>query len=179
MKNKLEQIEKLLGEVKNQLSNNSLQLNTAIRESLKAEKDLLEDLYGKPLQNTQQLLKPPFEDGQIVYVIDGLEYEEIEWDNWYDFLWSAGQVYATKEKAEKEIKRRQVMHKLRCYAKGFEPDWDDKERDKYKILYDAHHKKWEIANPSYICDLGQVYFATKEDAQRAIDELGDELEVLR
>jgi hypothetical protein len=91
---------------------------------------------------------------------------------------SQGNIKRTLEEAERERDRRAVMTELRGMANGFVPDWGHKnnkvkwflEMDDYSVIH---------AIGSYqIRRMNQVYFRTKEDAQDAIEALGDRLNVL-
>jgi len=58
----------------------------------------------------------------------------------------------------------------------FEPDWDDKDQDKY-ILY-FRNCNWRIDN-LHGYDLSPFFFSCEADAQLVIDNCQEELEVVR
>lgn len=91
---------------------------------------------------------------------------------------SVGNVYHTKEEAEKEAARRKVMKKLKDLAGGFVPNWADHLESKYSIYFNRREGVFRVNDHTIYDYIGQVYFPTEKAAQHAIDVLGDELDVL-
>lgn len=89
-----------------------------------------------------------------------------------------GLVFRTEKEAEKHRQRNIVMKKLRDLAGGFVPDWDDTAQTKYVIFFNYRYNNWDTSGYDYTYHYGQAYFHTRQEAQHAIDTLGDELKVL-
>lgn len=84
-----------------------------------------------------------------------------------EFRFELGNVFQTKELAERELGRRKAEVRLRDLA-NFEPDWEDLDQDKYSIYY-AHCSKIFESTSSNLCErMGQIYFRSLEEAESAI-----------
>lgn len=81
----------------------------------------------------------------------------------------------------KELRKWAVIHKLAIIAEylneGWRPDWTDNNKAKYYIFKDFQIKEIQIAI-TYSCSHGNVYFKTKELAEKAIKILGKEIEYI-
>lgn len=91
---------------------------------------------------------------------------------------SIGNVFRTREEAERHLERLKVLQELRVLAKGFKPDWGDVNQYKLRLHFCHTSKKWNLVTNTVIQSLGAIYFRTEADAQTAIDTLGDRLNVL-
>lgn len=89
-----------------------------------------------------------------------------------------GNCYHTKEEAEREIRCRKVLVKMRGMTKGFVPDWDDKDQYKWFPIYDHILKKWL---PKWVISYQEQFlfpfFNTPDNCCMALDALGDEMNV--
>jgi hypothetical protein len=60
----------------------------------------------------------------------------------------AGNIFQTKEEAEKELAKRKAIVTIKRYISDtfgvFEPDWSDKDQNKYWILYNHQDNKFTI-----------------------------------
>lgn len=118
------------------------------------------------------------EKGQEYWYINhaGLVFASTWEDHGTDKIrWGIGNVFLTREEAEKEIERRKVKQRLKELANFWEPDWGDITENKYYIYYNHDEEKFEIDFYWIYQDLNGVYFETEEQAQSAIDELGNRL----
>lgn len=125
-----------------------------------------------------------FEEGDEIYHID--EYGTINSGNWGNYAWvdeafSQGHIFRTKQEAETETKRRNLLTRFRSFRDecngNWKPDWDDIDQEKYII-------KCEQTN-LYIVVYWTMnefnlfgYFKNGEDAKRAIELFGDEIKEL-
>ena len=125
-----------------------------------------------------------FEEGDQIYHID--EYGTINSGNWGNYAWvdeafSQGHIFRTKQEAETETKRRNLLTRFRSFRDecngNWKPDWDDIDQEKYII-------KCEQTN-LYIVVYWTMnefnlfgYFKNGEDAERAIELFGDEIKEL-
>ena len=148
-------------------------------EKLKKERAEL-DKRIEALEYAERL----FEEGDEIYHID--EYGTINSGNWGNYAWvdeafSQGHIFRTKQEAETETKRRNLLTRFRSFRDecngNWKPDWDDIDQEKYII-------KCEQTN-LYIVVYWTMnefnlfgYFKNGEDAERAIELFGDEIKEL-
>ena len=78
-----------------------------------------------------------------------------------------------------------AKHKSKCvtfrkllevadYLNGdWKPDWNDVNQLKYFISYNHRNKTLDIFSRHYL-DSGKIYFSSRENAEKAIDIIGDE-----
>ena len=109
-------------------------------------------------------------------------------DSWRDIeddnsFFSQGNIFPTKEAAELEAKRRNLLTRFRAFRDecndGWKPDMVDVSHKKYCLFYSEMKKSLYV---SYIV-LGThfhifSYFKNEEDAERAIELFGDEIKEL-
>lgn len=112
------------------------------------------------------------EEGDACWYID--EEGDIIEDCWMPtelqlIIYNAGNMFWTKEEAEKELKRRKAYVILKEDTNGFEPDWNNIDHLKYFIEYNYYDSKLGVHN-TWGCKANGwgLYFATMEDAQASI-----------
>ncbi len=93
----------------------------------------------------------------------------------FDETNAVGNAFRTREEAEREASRRKVMKKLKDLAGDWKPDWNSDTEQKYFLGFD---RCWIATFIVGIRCPFTIYFPTREAGQAAIDELGDELNVL-
>lgn len=128
-------------------------------------------------------MKCPYEDGDEYYLLDdsGSDYK-FEWDGRSvdKKRFSQGNAFQTKEAAELESKRRNLLTRFKALRDECNGDWKvdckDVTQKKYYVSYS------EIKNSLYVSYivLGNHlhtfgYFQNEEDAERAIALFGDEI----
>lgn len=126
-----------------------------------------------------------FEEGDEIYHID--EYGTINSGNWGNYAWvdeafSQGHIFRTKQEAETETKRRNLLTRFRSFRDecngDWGPDWESNNDRKHYILFSS---KGELETYSTgVCNDFQLFgfFKNKEDAERAIELFGDEIKEL-
>ena len=131
-------------------------------------------------------MKCPYENGDTHYCLqpsgDVFQdcWENIEADNKY---FSQGNIFPTKKAAKLESRRRNLLTRFRSFRDECNGDWKSDYKDvtqkKYYVSYS------EIKNSLYVSYivLGNHlhtfgYFKNEEDAERAIELFGDEIEEL-
>lgn len=102
---------------------------------------------------------------------------QVGWDN--DVVDAAhlsiGNVFRSKADAEFMVERLKVIAELRRLAKGFVPDWGDKNQKKWLLAYDGDGDENGRADFCIAVNFGApVYFQSQEDAQAAIEAVGAE-----
>ena len=108
-------------------------------------------------------------------------------DCWCDFegekeSFEAGNIFKTKEAAELEAKRRNLLTRFRAFRNECNGDWQinwNKNEAKY-YLYKSNMTDDILCNDIYFYETFSLfgYFKNEQDAQRAIDLFGDEIKEL-
>mgnify|MGYP001743104504 CR=1 FL=1 len=130
-------------------------------------------------------MKCPYENGDTHYCIQpsGVVFsdcwEGIEADNGY---FSQGNIFPTEEAAKLESKRRNLLTRFRAFRDecndGWEPDFSDDE-EKYYLYYSILEECIDVGWIVLGCSFNVFgYFKNQEDAERAIELFGDEIEKL-
>lgn len=90
-----------------------------------------------------------------------------KWHSTYEPEREIGDVFLTKEEAEKELARRKAKVILERDTKGFKPDWSNG-ATKWGVYYDYVHHELNDYHYSYKSLHRDLWFATKEDAEESI-----------
>lgn len=146
-------------------------------EKLKKEREEL-DKRIETLEYAERM----FEEGDEIYYVD--QFGNVNCGNWDNFAWidgsfSQGHIFRTKQAAELEAKRRNLLTRFRAFRdecnSDWEPDWDSYLDLKNYIYCEAKKelKIYRTGAANDFCIFG--YFKNEQDAQRAIDLFGDEI----
>lgn len=90
---------------------------------------------------------------------------------------SVGNYYKSEKLAEVALKQSRAMQRLRELANGYTFNRDSEDGN-YCLTYDHDTEKWETMKWYSYQSVGDVYFASEEEALAAIKELGSDLNVL-
>ena len=117
--------------------------------------------------------------GDVYYAVyaSGAVEREVETNNCvHDTYYKGANYYTDHTLAENNARADKLMRQLRRFAAENceEVEWDTKNTH-YCITYDYSSKKFFINEKLWYRDIGQIYFDTKENAQKAIDTFKDEL----
>lgn len=109
------------------------------------------------------------EDGEDFFLVDSSEAEVFghSWENKFEPERSLGDVFLTREDAEKELARRKAKVILERDTKGFKPDWTVG-TGKYEVYYDYVGEGLMIEYYYNCCGHPDLWFATAEDAKASI-----------
>ena len=130
-------------------------------------------------------MKIPFEDGDEYFALNHRgSIIETTWNNHCvdEERFELGNVFPTREAAELEVKRRNLLTRFKAFRDecngDWKPNWNDINQDKYVI-------KLEEKKDFYIALLWTVnefnlfgYFKNQNGAERAIELFGDEIKAL-
>ena len=128
-------------------------------------------------------MKCPYKDGDNHYCIQSSgdvfldTWRGIEADNSF---FSQGNIFPTREAAELESKRRNLLTRFRAFRdecnNGWKPDWSNSD-EKWEIDYTKEEFRvlW-INSVNSFSTFG--YFKNRQDAERAIELFGDEIKAL-
>ena len=127
----------------------------------------------------EKLLNPPHEPKTVWDLEDGDKYwfvnprgsiDKLRWSNTdFDVEWrNQGNAFLTEEEAEFESKRREVVTKVRKYARPYIP-----KKDNYFPYYDDSYKCIQISC-TRDCYYSMLSFNSYGDIHKAIAEVGEE-----
>lgn len=156
------------------LKQQTADLEAKLKE-MKAEIDRLENGWE---------MKCPYKDGDKTWVI--YSYGDVDSSFWFhssedNARFKSGNIFPTKQAAELEAKRRNLLTRFRSFRDecngNWKFNWDDTLDNKYFL---------KIRNGDFSIDYYVEtnmfhtfgYFKNKQDAQRAIDLFGDEIKEL-
>ena len=130
-------------------------------------------------------MKIPFEDGDEYFALNHRgSIIETTWNNHCvdEERFELGNVFLTREAAELEAKRRNLLTRFRAFRDecndGWKPNW---RKNDAKYYFYISSTDGEIGiNDIYFYETFPLfgYFKNEEDAQRAIDLFGDEIKEL-
>lgn len=129
-------------------------------------------------------MKCPYKIGDNYWIIcDSGEFEKVIWND-YNLdkeVFIAGNAFPTKEAAELEAKRRNLLTRFRAFRDecngDWKPDWKDNHSRKYYFALNGIGLDIQVAY-SVNCFENFGYFKEKENARKAIELFGDEIEEL-
>ena len=130
-------------------------------------------------------MKCPYEYGDKHYCIQSSG--DVFLDSWRDIeadysFFSQGNIFKTKQAAELEAKRRNLLTRFRAFRDECNGDWQinwNKNEAKY-YLYKSNMTDDILCNDIYFYEPFSLfgYFKNEEDAERAIELFGDEIKEL-
>lgn len=134
----------------------------------------------------QKEVKCPFKYGDEYFLLpsDGMVSESIWGDYKFDNrALSQGNIFKTKEEAELEHDKRDLLTRFRQFRDQCNGDWKPNFKifmaNKYNIGVDFFSGGLEALDSGNICELCLFgYFKSKEDCDRAIELFGDEIKRL-
>ena len=148
-------------------------------EKLKKEREEL-DKRIETLEYAERM----FEEGDGIYHVD--EFGNVncgEWGNfaWVDCAFSQGHIFRTKQEAELEAKRRNLLTRFRAFRNecngDWKADWMNAFECKYFVgIFDSELKVYSSIILNNFAILG--FFKKQKDAERAIELFGDEIKEL-
>lgn len=148
-------------------------------EKLKKEREEL-DKRIETLEYAERM----FEEGDEFYYVD--EFGNINCRKWGNFAWidgsfSQGHIFRTKQEAETETKKRNLLTRFRSFRDecndGWKPDWCSPIDNKYFIFLSKN--KIRVGVSCYTNPLSEFgYFKNFKDCKKAIELFGDEIKEL-
>lgn len=129
-------------------------------------------------------MKCPYKEGDNNYCIQSSG--DVFLDSWKDIeadnsFFSQGNIFPTREAAELEAKRRNLLTRFRAFRDecngDWKPDWKDNHSRKYYFALNGIGLDIQVAY-SVNCFENFGYFKEKENARKAIELFGDEIKEL-
>ena len=134
-------------------------------------------------ENTWEM-KCPYEYGDKHYCIQSSG--DVFSDSWRDIeadnsFFSQGNIFPTREAAELEVKRRNLLTRFRAFRDecngDWKADWSDSFKSKHYLeIIDSKVVLDSVNYANRIATFG--YFKNEKDAERAIELFGDEIKEL-
>ena len=170
-----EQQERLANEIRNTLNTFSENVNKILSEMFSFESKTEKDWE----------MKCPYEVGDEYWIIcDSGEFEKVIWND-YNLdkeVFIAGNAFLTREAAELEAKRRNLLTRFRAFSDERNGDWKPNWRkNDAKYYFYISSTDGEIGiNDIYFYETFPLfgYFKNEKDAERAIELFGDEIKKL-
>ena len=147
---------------------------------------VLDDIQTSKKEEDTWEMKCPYKNRDKYFLIgsDTIVY----FSYWSDFKtdkdrFKIGNTFSTKEAAELEVKRRNLLTQFRAFRdecnEGWIPSWRGVQEVKAYIQYHTRFNKFVIKY-TLNCDVLQTFgfFKCKQDAERAIELFGDEIKAL-
>lgn len=170
-----EQHEKYANELEKALARFSENVNKIVTEMFSFE--------GKKEKDWK--MKCPYKYGDNHYCIQSSG--DVFLDSWKDIeadnsFFSQGNIFPTREAAELEAERRNLLTRFRAFRDecngDWEKDWKNHRNRKYFISFETTGKLilFNSGTINQFCLFG--YFKNEEDAERAIKLFGDEIKEL-
>ena len=130
-------------------------------------------------------MKCPYEDGDEFWFIDNygnVHHHNWKKNKWIDINFNQGHIFPTKEAAELEAKRRNLLTRFRAFRDECNVDWKADWRNYLEnkhYIYFGENVNFKIYNSSSANEFSLFgYFKNKADAKRAIELFGDEIKEL-
>lgn len=143
---------------------------------------LLDIEISEEEEDTWEMKCPYKIEDEYWIICDSGEFEKVIWND-YNLdkkVFKAGNAFPTKQAAELESKRRNLLTRFRAFRdecnNGWKPDWSNSD-EKWEIDYTEEEVKalWTGCVNSF-STFG--YFKNRKDAERAIELFGDEIKEL-
>ena len=175
------QYEALMEELQ-KIANNIIDVFTELGDALAK---ILPDVEIPDEEEDAWEMKCPYVYGDNYFVIEPSGYVcKCSWDGLYveEEIFNQGHIFSTKEEAELEVKRRNLLTRFRAFRDECNGDWkinwDEKKQDKHIIKRDTVGNllvvKYWMSNEFNTFG----YFKDYIDAERAIELFGDEIKEL-
>ena len=146
---------------------------------------VLADIKAPDEEENTWEMKYPYENNDYIYSLsnDG-EVKKTYW-SYFDYdreRFEQGNIFPTKEAAELEAKRRNLLTRFRAFRDecndGWKTDWDINDY-KYFLYFSADYEKIYVGANIHCYMFNLLgYFKNKADALRAIELFGDEIKEL-
>lgn len=87
--------------------------------------------------------------------------------------YNLGNVFQTREQAEKTVERLKAFKVLEDSTNGFKPNWDNIKEAKWVVGYDHDMGELDISGTTYF-DTGTIVFGSEDEARDSIEKYEEE-----
>lgn len=132
----------------------------------------------KKLLESPKRFKPKMK--QVYHSVNSIGGKEQDiWTNHKldNYRYEVGNCFET----EADLDHAEAVRKARVKIENstdFEPSWEDEEQEKWVVYYDYQDKELHASSHTFIRDYGQVYYASEEEAEQAIEDLESEFKLI-
>ena len=158
---------------------NKQDLENEIKElenNIQASQNTIEKLKKAIVVMEEKAWKP--KEYETYYSITSKSTEDFTYvnDDFDKYALSIGNYFKTEKEAERALFEQNLRLKLRKFAEdnNDEIDWNDR-LEKYYIFFNYGNPELIIDTCKYTREFSQIYFSSKEIAERAIEQFQDEL----
>lgn len=140
-----------------------------LEATIKRAQEQIEEI--KQEENTPKIIYPNVND-MLWFLTASGEIHRYRWDGSLTdkVRFRQGNLFFTYEEAQNERERRFVIVQLKLFAEPKDSEWDG-EKSHYFIFYNIITEDIDIGNRVFN-KYNDIYFASKEDCQKAIDFVG-------
>ena len=145
---------------------------------------VLADIQTSKKEEDTWEMKCPYEDGDEFCFIDNygnVHHHNWKKNKWIDINFNQGHIFPTKEAAELESKRRNLLTRFRAFRSECNGDWKPNWEDEGEYKYCLRFREGKLLTNYYWLDNMFVpfgYFKNEQDAERAIELFGGEIKEL-
>lgn len=143
---------------------------------------LLDIEISEEEEDTWEMKCPYKIEDEYWIICDSGEFEKVIWND-YNLdkkVFKAGNAFPTKQAAELESKRRNLLTRFRAFRDECNGDWKpESEKVKYYICLQYENLSLCVSSSMFWDAFNMFgYFKNEEDAERAIELFGDEIKEL-
>lgn len=148
-----------------------------LESDIQASQNTIEKLKKAIVDMEEKAWKP--KENETYYSIVRKKAEDFTYvdDDFDKYALSVGNYFKTEKQAERALFEQNLRLKLRKFAEDNNDkiDWNDETQSKYYIYFDINNKIIDVKRLFYQRDFGEIYFLSKETAEKAIEQFHDEL----
>lgn len=152
-------------------------LNVNLNNLTEEERNTLLALVEKCAREPEPKVWKPEIGDEYFYVKTNGEIGSAGWDDIVDKdRYALGDCFRTKEEAKFTVEKLKVIAELKRFAQKHNEekiDWNDIDQEKYYFYYNCTYKRFDI-NLVYGTKGNAIYFSSKEIAEQAVKEIGEE-----
>lgn len=147
-----------------------------LESDIQASQNTIEELKKAIVDMEEKAWKPKGEE--IYYCTEGVRVVSYHNNNQFDKdMISIGNYFKTEKQAERVLFEQNLRMRLRKFAEDNNDkiDWNDDYHPKYYLFFNMTKKTINVDRLYYQRDFGEIYFSSKEIAEKAIEQFKDEL----
>lgn len=144
---------------------------------------VLADIKAPKQEDTWEMKCPYQYNDEYFYINPSGNVFDNHWCGFYgeEEAFASGNTFPTREAAELEVKRRNLLTRFRAFRDECNGDWkanfENPTKEKFSICF--YYKEFRIQTVYNANDFAMFgYFKNKKDCERAIELFGDEIKTL-
>lgn len=148
-----------------------------LESDIQASQNTIEELKKAIVDMEEKAWKP--RKFEVYYSIVRKNAEAFTYadDDFDKYSLSIGSYFKTEKQAERALFEQNLRLKLRKFAEDNNDkiDWDNVNQEKYYVFFNTIKNTINTTRLYYQRDFSQIYFSSKETAEKAIEQFKDEL----